>query len=126
MTRLHPARLAVLFLLCAIASCSASQRERTIKATLVAVNESRDAFVLFDRTTQAAIVATAPTYERGAAALVAYRQKREPVVDGFAVVYRAIAIAATVNDDPSVATMIAAAKDIASAWKALKEGNHAP
>ena len=106
--------------------CSASQRETTIKATLAAVNESRDAFVVFDRATQAAIVETARTYERGVEALAHYREKREPVVLGFTVAYRAIAIAATVNDDPSVASMVDAAKQVADAWKALKEGSYAP
>lgn len=119
-------RTLILVALVAATACSASQRERTIKATLAAVNESRDAFIVFDRTVQQTIVATAPTYERGVDALAKYRTKREVVVDGFTVVYRAIAIAATVNDDPSVATMIAAAKDIAATWKALKEGDHAP
>lgn len=114
-----------MFLVCGT-SCSASQRERTIKTTLVAVNETRAAFVTFDRTTQAAIVELAPTYERGAAALIEYRKKREIVIEAFAIVYRAIATAATVNDDPSIATMLAAAKQIADAFHHLKQEEHAP
>lgn len=109
-----------------LAACGASQRERTIKATLATVNEVRDAFVTFDRTTQLAIVNAAPTYERGAAALKTYRAKRDLVAEAFAVVYRAIATAATVNDDPSVATMLVAARQIADAFRSLKEGSYVP
>lgn len=106
--------------------CGASQRERTIKATLVAVNETRDAFVSFDQATQLAIVQAAPTYERGTVALHVYRSKREAVVEAFELVYRAIATAATLDDDPSLATMLAAARSIATAFNALKQGEYAP
>lgn len=122
---MRPVRLVLLVVL-ALAACGASQRERTVKATLAAVNETRDAFIVFDRTVQQTIVDTAPTYERGDAALLRYRVKRVRVVDAFALAYRAISIAATVNDDPSVATMAAAARAVADAWRLLKEGDHAP
>lgn len=101
--------------------CGASQRDRTIKTTLAAVNETRTAFVVFDRAAQAAIVATAKSYDDGAAKLAAYRAKREIVVDAFAFVYRAIATAATVNDDPSLTAMITAAAGIAEAFRDFKE-----
>jgi hypothetical protein len=117
-------RLLVILLL--LVACGSTQRERTIKATLTAVNETRDAFVTFDQVTQSAIVDMAPTFERGSAMLAIYRKKREPVVEAFAVVYRAIAIAATANSDASVIGMLTAAKQIAAAWKQLKEGEYAP
>lgn len=124
---MRPIRMLMLIALVAIAaSCSATQRTDTIKATLVAVNEARDAFVVFDRATQSTIVETAPTYERGASAITTYRLKREVVVDGFTLAYRAIALAALASDDQSVTSMVAIASNVATAWKALKEGNHAP
>lgn len=101
--------------------CSASQRERTIKTTLAAVNETRVAFVVFDRAAQAAIVATATSYEQGATALAAYRAKREIVVDAFSFAYRSIATAATINDEPTLANMISAAAGIAEAFRDFKE-----
>lgn len=110
-----------ILLLLSLVACGASQRERTIKATLATVNASRDAFVAFDRATQDTIVATAPSFERGADLLRSYRDKREPVVAGFTAAYRAIAIAATVEDDHTVAAMIAAAQQIVDAFKKLKE-----
>lgn len=119
-------RILLFVTLFVVASCSASQRERTIKTTLTAVNETRDAFVHFDNVTQLAIVNVAPSYERGAAALAVYRKKREVVVEAFAAVYRAIATAATVNDDPSLVTMLTAAKQIVDAFHNLKQGDYAP
>lgn len=119
-------RSTLVILLVLLAACGATQRERTIKATLVAVNQARDVFFTFDRVTQSAIVAAAPTYDRGAAALASYRKVREPVVESFAVAYRAIATAATVKDDLSLAGMLIAARQIADAVHALKQGEYAP
>lgn len=101
--------------------CGASARERTIKTTLAAVNETRVAFVVFDRGAQSAIVATAQSFEQGAAALQAYRAKRELVVDAFSFAYRAIATAATLNDERSLTEMISAAAGIVGAVRDFKE-----
>lgn len=119
-------RLSLVVLVVVLAACGASQRERTIKATLATVNQASDAFASFDHATQTGIVAAAPTYERGAAALAAYRKKRELVVDAFALVYRAIATAAMVDDDPSLVNMLTAARQIAAAFHSLKQGDYAP
>ena len=122
---MRPVRLVVVVAL-VVAGCSASQRERSIKATLSTVNEMRDAFVVFDRNTQDAIVAIAPSYERGLAALLVYRKRREAVVEAFAVVYRAIATAATTDEYTALPEMIAAARRIAEAFDKLKDEEHAP
>ena len=106
--------------------CSASHRERTIKATLAAVNEARDSFVTLDNSAQQTIVAIAPSYERGLAALLVYRKRREVVVDAFAAAYRAIALAATVDDASAIPTMLAAARYVAGALNSLKETEHSP
>lgn len=115
---IQPFRLLVVLLLI-LASCGASQREQTIKAALATVNQTRDAFVDFDRAAQSNIVEVAPDYERGAAMLALYRKKREPVVEAFAATYRAIAIAATGNS--ALAPMLVVAKQLAAEFTKLKE-----
>lgn len=117
---IRPVRL-LLLVVFALAACSASQRERTIKTTLTAVNEARDAFVTFDRNTQQAIITIAPTYERGLAALLVYRKRRELVVEAFTAAYRAIAIAATGDDYAAIPTMLAAARHIVEEFDKLKD-----
>lgn len=119
-------RICVLVLVLAFAACGASHREQTIKATLAAVNEARDSFVSLDNAAQQTIVAIAPSYERGLAALLVYRKRREVVVDAFAAAYRAIAQAATVDDASAIPTMLAAARYVAGALNTLKETEHAP
>ena len=117
---MRPIRLLLLVSLCLVA-CGATQREQLVKTTLVTVNEARDSFVAFDNTAQQAIVAAAPTYERGYAALLVYRKRREVVVEAFAAAYRAIAMAATANDELTIPTMLSAARTVAEALKSLKE-----
>lgn len=118
---MRPLKLVLLVALVLAAACGASQRERTIKTTLAAVNEARTAFVVFDRAAQSAIVATAKTYDGGVEDLRAYRAKREIVVDAFAFAYRAIATAATLNDERSLTDMITAAAGIAAVVRDFKE-----
>lgn len=91
---------ALLLLVVLLAGCGASARERTLQATLLTVNASRDGFITWDRAAQDAIVADAPDLDTGRAELVAYRDKRAKVVTLFESAYRAIAIAAVLNDDP--------------------------
>lgn len=116
----------LLLLVCLALGCSAAQREKTIKATLVAVNEARDQFVAIDKAAQQTIVVLAPSYERGYAALLVYRKKREVVVEAFAVAYRAIAMAATTDEYTAIPNMIAAARYVAGALNALKEAEVTP
>lgn len=85
-------------LLVLLVACGASARERTIRTALVAVNEARDAFVIVDRDIQLGIVKVATSKEDGAAKLADYRKSRENLVAAFEVAYRAIAIAATIDD----------------------------
>lgn len=122
---MRPLRLVLLVSLCLVA-CTATQRERTITATLAAVNDARDTFVTIDRAAQNAIVALAPSYERGYAALLVYRKKRELVVEAFAAAYRAIAIAATTDEATAIPNMITAARYVAGALNALKDSEVTP
>ncbi len=99
---------AVLFaLLVVAAACNQDQRTKTIHATIVSVDAARDGFVSWDRQHQLAIVEKATTREQGEAELVAYRLKRESVVDGFRVAYRGLAVAATQTDEPSLKAALA-------------------
>lgn len=119
-------RSILIILLVLAAACGAGQRERTIKATLAAVNEARDTFVRYDNVAQQTIVSVAPNYERGLAALLVYRKRREVVVEAFAKAYRAIAMAATLNDATTIPEMIAAARYVAGALNTLKDTEHSP
>lgn len=83
-------------------SCNKNQRAKSIHATLVAVDAARDGFVAWDREHQQALVDKATSREEGVAALEQYRGRRQVVVDGFEVTYRALAVAATQTDEPSL------------------------
>lgn len=97
------------------AGCGASARERTLNATLVTVNAARDGFIEHDRVTQLALVDAAPTREAAVAELAAYRKKREPVVEAFTAAYRALAIAAVLEDDPkSLSNLVLVAQQLAA------------
>lgn len=100
-------------------SCTKNERIETLHASLIAVNSARDGFVAWDLPHQQAIVEAATSHEQGAAALAAYQAKRKPVVDGFEVAYRAIALAATQTDDLSLQAALATAGDLIAAVKRL-------
>lgn len=106
---------AVILAALVIAGCASSQRESTIKAALVSVDATRDAFVVHDQTKQAAIVAQATSLEQGRAELAAYRADRAKVDTAFSLAYRAIAVALTLNDEPSLAGVKAALQQVAEA-----------
>ena len=84
------------------AGCNQDQRANTIRASIVAVDAARDGFVSWDRDHQMAIVDSATSRADGEAKLAAYRDQRQKVTDGFRLVYRALALAATQTDDPSL------------------------
>ncbi len=99
----------VLLALCLLA-CGASGREKSLRGTLLAVNSARDGFVAWDAERQQAIVASATNIESGTTGLAEYRRKREPTIEAFTAAYRAVAIAAVMNDDPSLASVLDAAR----------------
>lgn len=118
----QPAAALLLTLLVACVACVASQRERTIRASLITVNELRDAFVTLDGKLQLAIVDTAKTREEGSARLAAYRTRRDELVEAFELAYRSIAIAATVDDGTkSLAAALEAMRRVESLVNKLKE-----
>ncbi len=99
------------------AACGASQREKTLKATLVAINVARDGFLTHDDARQTAIVVKATSLEDGKTQLAAYRLERVEVVVAFELAYKALATALLMNDNPSV---IAAGKALAELLAIVK------
>lgn len=121
---IRPLILACLVALGSVAApaCASSTRESTIKAALVAVDASKEAYVAYDAHEQGEIVAAATSLEDGKAKLAAYRGKRAGVVKALTVAYQAIATAAQLNDDPSLAALGAAVNEVIATLRSLTGG----
>ena len=116
----------LLIVLCALAACGASQRERTIKMTLVAVNATRDSLPALDLAAQRAILAACnpPTCDKAEfdRRVAEYRAKREEIGKAFEATYQAILTAAVLSDDKkSIAVMLESAKAIGRLLEAAKK-----
>jgi hypothetical protein len=103
-----------------LGGCGGNQRQKTLRASLVIVDAARDGFVSWDATRQTKIVEAATSREEGQAKLDAYREQRKLIVEGFALVYRALASAATQNDDPSLKAAVRDATKLVEQVEALK------
>jgi hypothetical protein len=104
----------------AFTACGPSLREKTIHTTLVATNATREAFVTYDEHKQLDIVEHAPTEAEGLAQLEAYKARRDRLVAAFEHLYRALAIAAVLNDDAtSLSNVIEAARILEAEIKAV-------
>jgi hypothetical protein len=120
MPRPRLAHLAILALLCAlVGACTKSERTDTLRASLIAVNAARDGFTSWDRQHQQGIVEAATSRDAVQAALEHYREQRTPVVSGFEMAYRALAVAATQTDDPSLQRALASSSQLIDAVKQL-------
>lgn len=114
--------LQLVVLLCALVACGGKdKRATTIKATLAAVNQARDAYIVFDGKAQNLIADTAQTRAEAVERLATYRAKRELIVEAFTVAYQAIATAAAINDDPSIKTMLTAVEALGKRWLELQK-----
>lgn len=102
-----------------VAACGASAREKTVRASLVTTDAARVTFVAYDEHHQHAIVTEAKDEAGGKAALLEWRGKREHAVSTFEVTYRAIAAAAILADDHSLAGLLQAGKLLADELHAL-------
>lgn len=91
--------------LVAAPGCGASQRESTIRAALITADTARDGFLAYDSAEQRAIVGAAKSLDDGRAKLAEYRDARTQVADAFTITYRAIAAAAALNDERSLASI---------------------
>lgn len=106
--------------LVAITACGASAREKTLHATLLATDASRDAFIAYDERKQLDISHNAPTEVEGIAQLNSYHAKRDHVEAAFQGFYRAVAIATVLqHDGKSIAGVLAAYKILSDELKAL-------
>lgn len=107
------------------AGCGASQRETTIRTSVAAADTVRDSFLAYDGPHELELARSGPPTPEGkaaaAAAIAAYQAKRSATIDkAFIAAYRAIAIAATLNDQPSLDGIKAAIDQLTAAYKALK------
>lgn len=102
-----------------LAACGPSAREKTISTTMTAVNAGAAGFVAFDAKHQAEIVNLAPDAEHGRQELAAWRVTQVEVETDLATAYRAVAVAAQLNDDQSLASMLQAAAVFQSALRAI-------
>jgi len=103
-------------------ACGASARMKTLEATVISVDTARDGFLSWNKSHEQAIVASAQNREQALSNVAAYYEARGPVVEGFQLAYRAIALAATKSDDTSLKTALEAAKDLLARLQALTKG----
>jgi hypothetical protein len=121
-----PSRLLIVVALL-LAACGPSARSRMIKSTFVSVNALRDGFIEWDAHHQERVIAEAKSFNEGKAELDKYRREREPIVDGFAGVYHALAAATLVSDDPkNLARLLSAAQELEQAIATFKKLEEAP
>lgn len=83
-------------------------RQAAVARTVRGLDAARAAFVAWDGRHQLELVAAATSPDDGRARLTAYRARRAPVVDAFALAYRAAALAA-LDREAGLGEMAAAA-----------------
>lgn len=120
-----PARaFTAVVLILALVACGANQRRDTIRTTLVAFNAARDGFLEWDDRRQNEVTSAAEagklTTTEARKQLDAYRIAREPVEKAIVLAYRALAMAATQEDQLSLDAALAEAAKFYKALKALK------
>jgi len=113
---------AILAIAIVLSGCAASTRESAIRSAIAALDVSSTALVVYDKEHQESIVSGATSLDDGKAKLAAYRAKREVVRKAFVVAGAAIGVAATLNDDHSMAGMQLALKQVLDAVTALTGG----
>ena len=108
-----------LALMAALWSCGANSRSTAIHDTYVATTIAATAFETYDREHELALVAAAKTKPEGQAALDAWGLERDKVNAVFTAVWRSIAAASEINDDPTYQGMLAAAMQLSAELKSL-------
>lgn len=114
-----PTKAILLSILVLFAACGPTARETALRTTLVTVDAARDGFEAWDQEHQGKLIATAQTGDEARASVASYREKRLVVINGFDLAYKAIAHAAVLLDDASIANALAAAADLKTAIEAL-------
>ncbi len=103
-------------------ACTKNQRVDTLRTSLISLNAARDGFTSWDRDHQQQIVNQATNRDDAVKALESYRDRRKPVAESFEVAYRALALAATQTDDPSLTAALESSRQLVDAVKALIGG----
>jgi hypothetical protein len=109
----------VIALALVLSACGAGARQKTIATTLATLNAASDTFVAYDKDHRSHIVADAKSHEQGQAALNEWDGTVQTVTVGLEAAYKAVAVAATLNDDQSLASMLAAALIVKSELETL-------
>lgn len=95
-----------------MSACTQGQRQDTLRVTLASVNTARDRFGRWDDKHQQEIANTVATREEAERLDAEYLTRQKVLVDGFMVVYQALAVAATQTDTPSLEAALAASQDL--------------
>ena len=109
-----------------LVGCSSGQRQSTLRGLLTTVRAADEGFRVWDAEHQRKIVFEASTKEAGREALIEYRTKREPILKGFTIVYLAISIAATGDDDESLQDALRRGRELLEAVTTFSSAEVAP
>lgn len=92
-------RLAVIVLV--LTACAAQTRQKGLAAALATTEASSRALLAYDHRHELELVDAAKDKPSAQAAVLGWHQTRDKIVAGLISAYEAIAIAETVNDDPT-------------------------
>lgn len=114
----------VAFFACVVplTACGASQREKTITASVTLLNAARDGFTVYSRKHQDDLVEASATIEEAHAAVAKWRQEREHYELEFKLGYDLLKVATKQNDEPSLRAAAQKAVEIAATIKQLIGG----
>lgn len=123
--RPHTNALSIFLLACCMvvatvgAACGPNKRAQTITVALTSVNAARDGFLAWDASHQKALVDSATSREEAEASVAHYYERRKPVTDMLVLVYRALAVAATQNDEYSLSAALGKSAELLTALHEL-------
>lgn len=101
-------RILILVASVALAACGASARMHAILTAMVTVDAARDGFLAYDAAHEQDLKNAAKSEAEGHAALGAWREKSDQVLRLITAALGSIKVAATLDDDASVSSMLKA------------------
>lgn len=101
----------IILALCLVA-CGASARQKAISGAYVTVSTAATALAAYNAPHENAILQESPDKASWTAKIAAWRDQRAQLERDIDAGYRTIAVAAGLNDDQSIASMLTAAKVI--------------
>lgn len=108
--------------LVALPGCGSSQRQKTLHASVLAINAARDGFHVYDRQHESDLIKNATTREQITVSIEAYRMHADAVYAALEIAYEAIDAASTTNDDPSYQKAMKATAAALDAVKTITGG----